>query len=147
MKVHFEDQFIEGIRLEATTRTNESSVGTDRCVFRAASFKRLPNEQRSDKGSLPKLVGTPWTLVPSDAAEDEWPVATRMDVAPMVDPRELLAARRATVESGLTRRVCLRRGEELGEEEGRREERALQTIGRGAWQRCWAHQQLSSRVL
>ena len=51
------------------TRTDEITVATDGCVIRARSFKRRPNEQRSDY-DLPKMVGTAWVLHPGDVASE-----------------------------------------------------------------------------
>ena len=85
-------------------------MGTDRGVLRARGFKRQPSEQRSDKHMLSKIVGTPWTSVPLDAAVDKLLVTLRMRVALVADAGELLAVPKAPSDGGLTRRIYLRRG-------------------------------------
>ena len=92
------------------SRTDETVVGGGRGVIRPRILLRLPNKQRGGEDLLSKIVGTPTTPVLSDAVADELPLTILMDVVLVVRVGELLGAPRASVASGCTRRVYLRRG-------------------------------------
>ncbi|CAK0834951.1 unnamed protein product [Prorocentrum cordatum] len=79
-KVGIEGEFLSGPHLGPTLRTDEVCAGAELSALRARTFKRLPIDQRGDKGMLNALVGKPWATVPANAAICEVPVAIEIRV-------------------------------------------------------------------
>ena len=117
VKLHFEENFVEGICLDPTTITDEIVVATDRNVIHARSFSAA-RRSRS-------------VVVPSDAAADEFHVTLCANFTLVVGARELLAALQSISPGWFDATILFAVGVA-----GHSRSMIAQTSARFAWQHC-----------
>ena len=77
-------RWFEGIYLGVVASSNEILCGTRDGVYGAASFKRLPDGERSDLGLFNSFTGTPWHPIPAEPSTE--PAATGVLACPWPVP-------------------------------------------------------------